>query len=100
MNCNHFQSVMLAYNLELLADAVQPRARAQVATLKHTTLATARMRFLFLAGMTGRHAGRVGVSYSDHDAKQGLFRRLMNRLRAIASDWQRFAPVLATALRE
>ena len=30
-----------------------------------------------------RHAGRVGVSYSDHYAEQRMFRRLMDRLRAI-----------------
>ena len=37
----------------------------------------------------------VGVSYSDHYAEQGIFRRLMDRLRAIATDGQRFLPVLA-----
>jgi hypothetical protein len=44
-----------------------------------------------------RRQGRC--SYSDHYAEQGTFRRLMGRLRAIASDGQRFGPVLATALR-
>jgi hypothetical protein len=37
-----------------------------VDAIKHTTLATARLRFLFLAARIWRHAGRVGVSYSDH----------------------------------
>ena len=66
--------------------------------MKHTTLATARLRFLFLAAKIWRHAGRVGVSYSDHYAEQGIFRRLMDRLRTIALEGQRFRPVLATAL--
>ena len=35
-------------------------------TLCHTTLATARLRFLFVAAKVWRHAGRTGVSYSDH----------------------------------
>ena len=71
---------------------------AKVETLKHTTLATARLRFLFLAAKIWRHAGRVGVSYSDHYAEQGIFRRLMDRLRMIAADGQRYAPVLASPL--
>jgi len=68
--------------------------------VEHTTLATARLRFLFLAAKMWRHAGRVGVSYSDHYAEQGIFRRLMDRLREITKDGQRFRPVLVTALRE
>src|SRR5512146_1548978 len=71
---------------------------AKVETLKHTTLATARLRFLFLAAKIWRHAGRVGVSYSDHYEEKGIFCRLLDRLRAIAPKDQRFAPVLATPL--
>ena len=33
---------------------------ARLETMKHTTLATARLRFLFLAAKIWRHAGRVG----------------------------------------
>ena len=100
MNCNHFQLVMLAYNLNCWLMLFHREEQAQVATLKHVTLATSRLRFLFLAAKIWRHAGRVGVSYSDHYAEQGIFRRLMDRLRAIAIDGQRFRPVLVTALRE
>jgi len=98
MNCNHFQLVMLAYNLNCWLMLFNREEQAQAATLKHTTLATARLRFLFLAAKIWRHAGRVGISYSDHYAEQGIFHRLMDRLRAIASDGYRFLPVLATAL--
>ena len=69
-----------------------------MATLQHTTLATARLRFLFLAAKIWRHAGRVGVSYSDHYEEKGIFGRLLDRLRAIAQDGQRFGPVLVTPL--
>jgi Transposase DDE domain group 1 len=100
MNCNHFQLTMLAYNLNCWLMLFNREEEAQVATLKHTTLATARLRFLFLAAKIWRHAGRVGVSYSDHYAEQGIFRRLMERLRAITSEGPRFRPVLAMALRE
>ncbi len=98
MNCNHFQLAMLAYNLNCWLMLFNREEQAQVETLKHTTLATARLRFLFLAAKIWRHAGRVGVSYSDHYAEQGLFRRLMDRLTAIATVGGRFTPVVATAL--
>jgi hypothetical protein len=73
--------------------------RATAAELKHMTLATARLRFLFLAAKIWRHAGRVGVSYSDQYAERGLFQRLMERLRSIAPGERGFQPVLAIALR-
>jgi hypothetical protein len=98
MNCNHFQLAMLAYNLNCWLMLFNREEHARVETLKHTTLATTRLRFLFLAAKIWRHAGRVGVSYSDHYAEQGIFRRLMDRLRAITTDGQHFGPVLATAL--
>lgn len=98
MNCNHFQLAMLAYNLNCWLMLFNREEEARVETLKHTTLATARLRFLFLAAKIWRHAGRVGVSYSDHYAERGIFSRLMDRLRAIATNGQRFVPVVATAL--
>jgi hypothetical protein len=99
MNCNHFQLAMLAYNLNCWLMLFNREEDAKVETLKHTTLATARLRFLFLAAKIWRHAGRVGVRYSDHYAEQGLFRRLMDRLRAIVMLEKGFAPVIAVALR-
>jgi hypothetical protein len=39
------------------------------------------------------------VRYSDHYAEQGMMSRLMDRLRLIAPNGNRFVPVLATALR-
>jgi len=98
MNCNHFQIAMLAYNLNCWLMLFNREEQAKVETLQHTTLATARLRFLFLAAKIWRHAGRVGVSYSEHHAEQGIFCRLMERLRTIASDGARFAPVLAIPL--
>ena len=100
MNCNHFQLTMLAYNLNCWLMLFNREEDDKLATLKHTTLATARLRFLFLAAKIWRHAGKVGVSYSDHYAEQGIFQRLMDRLQAITREGPRFRPVLATALRE
>jgi hypothetical protein len=62
------------------------------------TLATARLRSLFLAAKIWRHAGRVGVSYSDHYEEKGVFQRLLGRLRSIALGGDGFLPVLETAL--
>ena len=98
MNCNYFQLVMLAYNLNCWLMLFNREEDAKVDTLQHTTLATARLRFLFLAAKIWRHAGRVGVSYSDHYEEPGIFGRLMGRLRGITIHGQRFGPVLATAL--
>jgi hypothetical protein len=56
----------------------------QRVTLHHTTLATSRLGFLFVAAKIWRHARRAGVSYSDHYEEKGVFARLMDRLLLIA----------------
>ena len=99
MNCNHFQIAMLAYNLNCWLLLFNREENADAATLKHVRLSTARLRFLFLAAKIWRHGGRVGVSYSDHYAEQGIFQRLLLRLRAIRAGENGFAPVVAVALR-
>jgi hypothetical protein len=99
MNCNHFQLAMLAYNLNCWLMLFNREEQARPEDLQHTTLATARLRFLFLAAKIWRHAGRVGVSYSDHYSEKGIFRRLMDRLRAITIGGNGFLPVLGTPLR-
>ncbi len=97
VNGNHFQLAMLAYNLNCRLMLFNREASADASTLRHTTLATARLRFLFVAAKIWRHAGRTGVSYSDHYEERGLFQGLMDRLRAIAVRGSGFAPVLAAA---
>ena len=99
MNCIYFQLAMLAYNLNCWLMLFNREEKATVETLGHTTLATARLRFLFLAARIWSHAGRVGVSYSDHYPEQHLFDRLMTRLRALAANEDGFLPVISAALR-
>ena len=99
MNANWFQIVMLAYNLNCWLLLFQREETATVADMPHTTLATARLRFLFVAAKIWRHAGRVGVSYSDHYQERGILDRLMQRLRSITNGASGFTPVVATALR-
>jgi hypothetical protein len=99
INCIFFQLAMLAYNLNCWLMLFNREEEATVETLGHTTLATARLRFLFLAARIWRHAGRVGISYSDHYAEQSVFDRLMMRLRSVAANANGFLPVIPVALR-
>jgi hypothetical protein len=99
VNGNHFQLAMLAYNLNCWLMLFNREPQADTAALRHTTLATSRLRFLFVAAKIWRHAGRTGVSYSDHYEEKGVFERLMNRLRRIVPCGQGYAPVMQPALR-
>ena len=99
MNCVHFQLAMLAYNLNCWLMLFNRDEQAKIEDLRHTTLATARLRFLFLAAKIVRHAGAVLVRYSDHYAEQGTMARLMGRLRSIVPSGNRYAPVLGSVLR-
>ncbi|MFQ5741835.1 MAG: IS1380 family transposase [Acidobacteriota bacterium] len=98
MNRNHFQLAMLAYNLNCWLLLFHRDAHATLESLRHTRLATARLRFLFVAAKIWRHAGRSGLSYSDHYPEQGVFQRLINRLRAITPRGPSFPPVVEVAL--
>jgi hypothetical protein len=99
VNRNHFQLAMLAYNLNCWLMLFNREPQDDATELRHTTLATSRLRFLFIAAKIWRHAGRTGVSYSDHYEEQGLFQRLMDRLRRIVPRGQGYAPVMHPALR-
>jgi Transposase DDE domain group 1 len=96
MNRAHFQLVMLAYNFNCWLMLFNREEGVGSAQMRHTTLATARLRFLFLAAKIWRHGRRVGVHYSDHYEDKDVFQRLMDRLRSIAMDAGHFAPVLNT----
>jgi hypothetical protein len=98
MNCVHFQLAMLAYNLNCWLLLFNREKTADTAEMEHTQLSTTRLRFLFLAAKIWCHAGRVGVSYSDHYEEKGIFQRLMDRLRSITDDARGFAAVVPTAL--
>src|SRR6266852_774529 len=98
VNGNHFQLAMLAYNLNCWLMLFNREPQTDATTLRHTTLATSRLRFLFVAAKIWRHAGRTGVSYSDQYEEKGLFERLMDRLRRIAPRAQGYAPVMVPAL--
>ena len=56
-NSNPFPLAMLAYNLNCW---LMPQE--DTTALKHTTLATSRLRFLFVEAKNWRHAGRTGTT--------------------------------------
>jgi len=97
VNGNHFQLAMLAYNLNCWLMLFNREPQDDATALQHTTLATSRLRFLFVAAKIWRHAGRTGVSYSDHYEEKGLFQRLMDRLRNIVPRGTGYAPVMMPA---
>jgi hypothetical protein len=99
VNGNHFQLAMLAYNLNCWLMLFNREPQANADAMQHTTLATSRLRFLFVAAKIWRHAGRTGVSYSDTYEEKGVFERLMDRLRRIAPRGSGYAPVMQPALR-
>jgi hypothetical protein len=96
-NQNHFQLAMLAYNFNAWLMLFNRECTDTAESLKHTTLATARLRFLFIAAKIWHHAGRTGVSFSNHYEEKGLFRRLMERLRAIRPRGNSFVPIVEGA---
>ena len=99
VNGNHFQLAMLAYNLNCWLMLFNREPQPDATALQHTTLATARLRFLFVAAKIWRHAGRTGVSYSDQYEEKGVLQRLMDRLRRITPRGGGYAPVMVPALR-
>jgi hypothetical protein len=90
----HFQLAMLAYNLNAWLMLFNRDDSDNSERLIHTTLATSRLRFLFIAAKIWRHSGQTGVSFSDHYEDKGLFRRLMERLRAIKLHGNTYVPVV------
>jgi hypothetical protein len=96
---NHLRLATLAYNLNCWRMLFNREPQADAAELRHTTLATSRLRFLFMAAKIWRHAGRTGVSYSDHYEEKGVFERLMNRIRKTEPRGSGYAPVMLPALR-
>lgn len=99
MNRTHFQLAMMAYNLNAWLMLFNREPVSDVAKLKHTTLAVARLRFLFIAAKIWTHAGRTGIHYSDQYQEQGIFQRLMNRLRSVTIRGATIGAVMNPALK-
>ena len=94
----HFQLAMLAYNLNCWLLLFNRAPEADATKLKHTTMVIARLRFLFIAAKLWRHSGYTGIHYSDRYEEQGVFDRLMSRLRKIKMQGAAYAPVMQPTL--
>jgi hypothetical protein len=66
MNANWFQIVMPTHNLNCWLLLFNREEHESPETLRHTTLATARLRFLFVAAKIWRHAGSDRVKPAGH----------------------------------
>jgi len=82
-----FSDRPLSYNLNCWLLLFHREEHDTASSFRHTQLATARLRFLFLAAKIWWHVGRVGVSYSDHYEEKGISHQLMEGLRAIAKKY-------------
>jgi Transposase DDE domain group 1 len=98
LNTNWFQIAVLAYDLNCCLRLFHREENTTAEDIKHTSLATARLRFPFVAARIWRHAGRVGVSYSDHYQEKDVFQQPMERLRRVVRGSDGFAPILSTPL--
>jgi len=87
VNKNFFFLAMLAYNLNRWLMLFNHAAKEPY---QRTTLATARMKYLFIAAKIVRHAGGGRIRYSREYEEQGRFHTLMDRLRSIRSVAGRF----------
>ena len=96
MNRVHFQLVMLAYNFNCWLMLFNREEGISVSQMQHITVATARLRFLFLAARIWKHGRTTGVHYSSHYEDKDVLQRLMHRLRSITTKAESFAPVLNT----
>ena len=99
MNRIQFQLALVAYNLNCWLMLFNREPVADVAKLEHTTLAIARLRFLFIAAKLWSHANSTGIHYSDQYQEQGIFQRLMARLRSIEMKGTVFGAVMHPALK-
>lgn len=99
MNANHFQLSMIAYNLNCWLQLLDRDETAPMAEMTHQTIATSRLRLLYLAARVTRHGGQTAIHFGHQYRESARFDRLMARLRSIEQDVAGFGPVISTPLR-
>ncbi|MFN8939915.1 MAG: transposase [Acidobacteriota bacterium] len=99
MNANHFQLSMIAYNLNCWLALFEREESLTVPELTHRTVATNRLRLLYLAARTTRHGGQTEIHFGAQYQERNRFDQLMARWRAIERSLPGFAPVIHTPLR-
>jgi hypothetical protein len=70
-----------------------------VPEMRHRTVATTRLRLLYLAARITRHGGQTEIHLGAQDQERDPFDPLMARLRSIERKIDGFMPVVNTPLR-
>lgn len=99
MNANHFQLSMIAYNLNCWLALFEREESLTVPELTHRTIATTRLRMLYLAAKITRHGGQTEIHFGSQYQERDRFDQLMARLRSIKRNMHGFLPVVDTPLR-
>jgi hypothetical protein len=99
MNANHFQLRMIAYNLNCWLELFEREESVTVPEMRHRTVATTRLRLLYLAARITRHGGQTEIHFGSQYQERHRFDQLMVRLRLIERKMDGFMPVVNTPLR-
>jgi hypothetical protein len=99
MNANHFQLRMIAYNLNCWLELFEREESVTVPEMRHRTVATTRLRLLYLADRITRHGGQTEIHFGSQYQERDRFDQLMVRLRLIERKMDGFMPVVNTPLR-
>ena len=99
MNANHFQLSMIAYNLNCWLELFEREESVTVSELRHRTVATMRLRMVYLAAKITRHGGQTEIHFGAQYQERDRFDQLMARLRSIERKIDGFRAVVNTPLR-
>jgi hypothetical protein len=99
MKANHLQLSMIAYNLNCWLELFERQESVTVPELRHRTLATTRLRLVYLAAKIGRHGGQTEIHFGSQYQERDRFDQLMARLRSIERKMDGFRAVVNTPLR-
>jgi len=99
MNANPFQLSMIAYNLNCWLESFEREESVTVPELRHRTVATNRLRLLYLAARITRHGGRTEIHFGSRYQERDRFDQLLVRLLPIERNSNGFVPVVNTPLR-
>ena len=99
VNANHFQLSMIAYSLNCWLELFEREESVTVPELTHRTVATTRLRLVYLAAKITRHGGRTEIHFGSQYQEGDRFDQLMARLRSIKRTIDGFIPVVNTPLR-
>jgi hypothetical protein len=93
------QLSMIAYNSNCWLELFEREESVPVPELRHRTVATNRLRLLYLADRITRHGGRTEIHFGSQYEERDRFDQWMVRLRSIEGNSNGFVPVVDTPPR-